>query len=116
MSGPSETTPRKRILVVDDELSVRELLADALDAYGYPVRIGWECRRGAPGRGGGLHGPRAVDIDMPARAGSISRRIKKRDPDIDVIMVTGVVDVDTRSARSATARPTTSRNPSTSRK
>ena len=91
-----ESAPRNRVLVVDDELSVRELLADTLDAYGYDLRSAgsaaeaWEIVRQ-----GGVHLVLS-DIDMPGESGiDLLRRIKAHDGDIDVIMVTGVVDVDT---------------------
>ncbi len=95
--SPTETgAARNHVLVVDDELSVRELLADTLDAYGYPVRT---ARSAAEGfrivREGEIHLVLS-DIDMPGESGlELLRKIKAHDADVDVIMVTGVVDVET---------------------
>ena len=86
----------RRILVVDDELSVRELLADALDAFGFPVRTAGSAAEafGVVEEGGA--DLVLSDIDMPGENGiDLLRRIKGHSPDVDVIMVTGVVDVDT---------------------
>jgi putative two-component system response regulator len=96
MTAPGENGPRNHILVVDDELSVRELLADALDAYGYRIRTASNAAEGfAIVREGGIHLVLS-DIDMPGESGFVLlRRVKAHDADIDVIMVTGVVDVDT---------------------
>jgi len=96
MSGLPVTVPRRRILVVDDELSVRELLADALDAFGYDVRIAGSAAEGFKVVERGEADLVLSDIDMPGENGiDLLRRIKSRDSDIEVIMVTGVVDIDT---------------------
>jgi response regulator RpfG family c-di-GMP phosphodiesterase len=96
MTEPGEIAPRNRVLVVDDELSVRELLADTLDAYGYTIRTAGDAAEGFRiVQEGGIHLVLS-DIDMPGENGiELLRRIKGHDADIDVIMVTGVVDVDT---------------------
>jgi putative nucleotidyltransferase with HDIG domain len=88
--------PRNRLLVVDDELAVQEVLADGLEFFGYPV----ERASNAPEafaivlRGG--VDLVLTDIEMPGENGlRLLERIKRHDPDIDVVMVTGLVDVDT---------------------
>jgi response regulator RpfG family c-di-GMP phosphodiesterase len=96
MSPTDTRVARNHVLVVDDELSVRELLADALDAFDYPVRT---ARSAVEGfrivREGEIHLVLS-DIDMPGESGiELLRKIKAHDADVDVIMVTGVVDVDT---------------------
>ena len=86
----------KRILVVDDEPSIREVLAEALDSFGYEVV---QAETGAQAyervAQGGI--PLILsDIEMPGESGlSLLRRVKALDEAIDVIMVTGVVDVQT---------------------
>jgi putative nucleotidyltransferase with HDIG domain len=96
MASNAEIGPRNHVLVVDDEQSVRELLAEALDVYGYAIRTASHAAEGfAAVQEGGIHLVLS-DIDMPGESGlDLLRRIKAHDADIDVIMVTGVVDVDT---------------------
>jgi len=86
----------RRVLVVDDDLAVRELLAEGLDSFGYPART-------AGGAAEALliikeESPTLVlsDIDMPDGNGlDLLRDIKAHDSDLDVIMVTGAIDADT---------------------
>jgi len=82
------------ILVVDDDPAAREILAEALEEGGYPCAT-------APGgaealeriRKGGV-GLVLSDIEMPGLSGvALLPMIKAHDADIDVVMVTGVVDV-----------------------
>ncbi len=96
MTTPQEDESRERLLVVDDELSVREVLADALDAFGYPTVMA-SCAAEAYDRvAEGDVQLVLSDIHMPGESGlDLLRRIKARDADVDVIIVTGVVDVDT---------------------
>jgi response regulator RpfG family c-di-GMP phosphodiesterase len=84
------------LLVVDDEMSVREVLAEGLDSFGYAViQAGSAAEAFELVKRGGLELVLS-DIEMPIENGlSLLQRLKGHDPDIDVIMVTGVVDVDT---------------------
>jgi response regulator RpfG family c-di-GMP phosphodiesterase len=86
---------RNRVLVVDDEPSIREVLAEGLESYGFPVRMAASAGEAYEVvRGGGVHLVLS-DIDMPGGNGiDLLKRIKALDQDVDVIMVTGVVDVD----------------------
>lgn len=88
--------PAGRILVVDDEPSIREVLADGLESFGYEVIQAGNASEafGLLARGG-FH-VILSDIEMPGEDGrSLLKRAKSLDSDIDVIMVTGVVDVQT---------------------
>ncbi len=87
---------RRGVLVVDDDLAVRELLAEGLASFGYPARTAGgaeealEIIERAP--------PHLVlsDIEMPGGSGfDLLKKIKSHDPDLDVIMVTGAIDADT---------------------
>ena len=91
-NGPSTA----RILVVDDERAVRELLAEGLALYGFETRAAAGADEAFEAlRTGGIHLVLS-DIDMPGQDGlELLARIKKHDPDIEVVMVTGVVDTDT---------------------
>ncbi len=85
-----------RVLVVDDEMSIREVLADGLESFGYEVvQAGTAADGFEVVRRGGVDLVLS-DIEMPGENGlSLLRHIKDHDPDVDVIMVTGVVDVET---------------------
>jgi putative two-component system response regulator len=88
--------PRRNLLVVDDELSIRELLSEGLQAFGFPVRMAGSADEAFRiVQAGDVHLVLS-DIDMPGETGiALLKRVKAYDPDVDVIMVTGVVDVDT---------------------
>jgi response regulator RpfG family c-di-GMP phosphodiesterase len=92
----SEDADRRSVLVVDDDLAVRELLAEGLESFGYPARTAGgasealEIIKESP--------PQLVlsDIDMPGGTGfDLLEEIKAHDSDLDVIMVTGAIDADT---------------------
>ena len=87
-------TQRPRILVVDDEESMRNFVACALDAAGYEVV-------GASNGADALecverHPPFdlfVVDMLMPQMEGDeLSRRLHRRDPDAKVLFLTGHSD------------------------
>ena len=88
--------PPVRILVTDDEISIREVLADGLETFGFSVvQAGNADEAFKRIREGGIDLVLS-DIDMPGESGvALLGRIKAHDPDIEVILVTGVVDVDT---------------------
>ena len=86
----------KHVLVIDDELSVREILAEGLSSFGYRTHMagsadeGYDLLRQTP-----IHLVLS-DIEMPGGSGlNLLQRIKAHDSDLDVIMVTGVVDAQT---------------------
>lgn len=89
--GGGDELPRRRILVVDDSLTVRELERKLITAMGYAVEIavdgadGWNTVRG------GAFDAVVTDVDMPRMDGIELTRLIKNDPrlrDIPVIMVT----------------------------
>jgi response regulator RpfG family c-di-GMP phosphodiesterase len=95
------TTPSQpaKLLIVDDELSVREILAEGLASFGYVTRMA----AGSEEAFGSLAADPVdlvlTDIEMPGENGmDLLRRIKQHDADLDVIMVTGVVDAHTAIA------------------
>lgn len=93
MNSKSERKKMEKILVVDDEISICNLLRKFLDLKGYEVYTA-------------LDGPAAIakvkefrphivllDIMMPGMGGiQVLKEIKKVDPRAGVIMVTGVGD------------------------
>jgi len=96
MTATANDSTSARILIVDDERSVRELLAEGLATYGFETCTAAGADEAFEAlRGGGI--PLVLsDIDMPGQNGlELLARIKKHDPDVEVVMVTGVVDTDT---------------------
>ncbi len=99
MSDRAAHLVRTRLLVVDDDQSIREVLAEGLHSLGYEVVTASDAEEAF--RSLESRGLRLVlsDVDMPGQNGiELLRRIKRADADVDVIMVTGVVDVDTAIA------------------
>jgi response regulator RpfG family c-di-GMP phosphodiesterase len=96
MTDPFGRPASGRILIVDDDQAIRELLAEGLSSFGHEALIA-TCAEEA------LqivrHEPvRLVlsDIDMPGIDGmQLLRRLKTHDADLDVIMVTGAIDAGT---------------------
>jgi len=84
-----------RILVTDDEVSIREVLAEGLQSFGYEVlQAGTAVDAFEIVRCGGIDLVLS-DIDMPGESGlSLLKRVKEQHPDIEMIMVTGVVDLE----------------------
>jgi cyclic di-GMP phosphodiesterase len=92
--GPLEESVPASVLVVDDEVSVRDLLSRWLSSGGYDVRTAANADE-ALSR---LHEtPPAValcDIRMPGHDGLwLAQRIREQAPETAVIMATGVQDV-----------------------
>jgi putative two-component system response regulator len=85
-----------RVLIADDEMSIREILGDGLESFGYKVVQAANAPDAFEAVTRGGIDLVLSDIEMPGESGlSLLRRIKAHDPDIDVIMVTGVVDFET---------------------
>jgi DNA-binding NtrC family response regulator len=87
---------RGRVLIVDDDCSVRESLRDALAADGLDVH----CIDTASGALALLHGDRPdvllTDVRMPAMDGlELLALLRERAPDIDVILMTAFDDMAT---------------------
>jgi cyclic di-GMP phosphodiesterase len=85
------------LLIVDDEQVIREVLTEKLTSSGYRCDVAGNSNEALKKLGNG-HSISLVlsDIDMPGQNGiSLLKEIKGRNPEVDVIMVTGVVDVDT---------------------
>jgi len=86
----------KRILVVDDELSVREILAEGLEEFGFETSMAADADEAMAMLGKERFHLLLTDIDMPGRSGiDLMNDAKASFPDLDVVMVTGVVDAKT---------------------
>jgi putative nucleotidyltransferase with HDIG domain len=86
----------KKLLIVDDERSVREVLAEGLAAMGYETLSAGSADEAFE------HACREpvhlvlTDIEMPGANGlELLARLKEHDPELDVVMVTGVIDATT---------------------
>jgi len=86
-----------RILVVDDEMGVREGCRKILSAEGYEVTIaedgqaGWEAFQAHPGFAVLL-----ADLMMPRMTGlELMRRVREADPDVLPIIITAHATIDT---------------------
>ncbi|MEM1204748.1 MAG: HD domain-containing phosphohydrolase [Acidobacteriota bacterium] len=85
------------VLVVDDEPTVRELVASQLDFLGFPARATGDHQK-ALAIAGSEHPPALamLDIEMPETSGvQLLRRIKAINEDIQVVMVSGLQDLAT---------------------
>jgi len=92
----TEISPRNHLLVVDDERSVRELLAEGLEAFGFPTWSAGNFHEALDAlQANDIH-LMLTDIEMPGGNGfELLRHVQGLDPDLDVVMVTGVVDLRT---------------------
>jgi response regulator RpfG family c-di-GMP phosphodiesterase len=95
--GESRTPiEKKRLLIVDDEEAIREVLAEGLEAFGYETRSEHDPARAYDAVEQGIVDLVLSDIDMPGQSGlDLLKNIKAHDPDVDVIMVTGMADAET---------------------
>jgi len=88
---------KPHLLIVDDEQVIREVLSERLTGAGYQCAAAANAAEALVKlRNGGGYSLVLTDIDMPGQNGiALLKEIRGSLPDIDVVMVTGVVDVDT---------------------
>ncbi len=79
-SSPQETTVRRRILVVDDSLTVREVERKLLETHGYEVTVAVDGMDGWNKLQGGPFDLVVSDVDMPRMNGIDLVRKIKADP------------------------------------
>ena len=87
-----------RVLIVDDDSSVREMLAEYLSAHGYEVA---QAASGAAMRAELARAAPAVvllDVGLPGEDGLTLARYLRESHDVGIIMVTGAGDVVDRVA------------------
>jgi len=88
-------TPR-RILVVDDDKDIRELLEDRLRAMGYLVETETDGLRALKAVGSGRVGGMILDIGIPSLDGmEVLRQIRQSNAQLPIIMVTASGAKDT---------------------
>ena len=95
-SGNAERGTTAKLLVVDDERSMRELLSIVLRREGYDVTLAENGRRAVELLERGRFDLLVSDIKMPDVTGvDVLRAAKRLDPDILGIMVTAFASADT---------------------
>ena len=78
-----------RVLVVDDEPSIRESLADALTEQGFVVRVATDGRRALDVLAEEPPDILLADVRMPVLDGiGLLRAVRAQAPNVDVIMMT----------------------------
>jgi DNA-binding NtrC family response regulator len=87
---------RSKVLVVEDEERMRALFQDALSLWGYQVTAAGTGAEAIELVQGQLFDTVLCDVRMPEMDGlTILREIKRHDPSIEVVMVTGYPAVNT---------------------
>ena len=84
------------VLVVDDDRTVRETLADFFDTLGYAARTAASASEGR--QAATAHAPDVVlvDLRLPDASGlMLLEALRADDPELGVIMLTGHADVPT---------------------
>jgi two-component system response regulator PilR (NtrC family) len=95
-SSPSRASARPRVLVVDDERSMRELLGIVLTREGYDVRTADGGVQAVAFLGREPVDLIVSDIRMPDVDGvDVLRAAKTHDPDVPVVMMTAFASTDT---------------------
>src|SRR5512135_899121 len=93
---PSATRTKGRILIVDDELVVRDSLGKWFTSEGYTARPTGGAREALEVIQHEEFDIALLDIKMPGMDGmELQARLKEADPDLTVIIMTGYASVDT---------------------
>jgi four helix bundle suffix protein len=88
--------PPSKILVVDDEPSIRITLREFLTRAGYDVDVAEDVERALTLLAGKQHDVVVSDIIMPSVSGvSLLSKIRENMPDVQVLMITGQPTVET---------------------
>ncbi len=88
--------PMLSVLVVDDDRTIRETLADFFDTLGYAARVAASASEGRAAAA--EHAPDVVlvDLRLPDASGlTLLEALRADDPELGVIMLTGHADVPT---------------------
>src|SRR6267378_3873990 len=84
------------ILIIDDDQAIRDLLSEGLADSGYHCETACDGPEGLRKLQSNSFDLVVSDINMPEMDGvQLLQEIKKTHPDTEIIMLTGVVDVDT---------------------
>lgn len=90
MSAQRLNNARQKILVVDDDPSLRELLAEFLERRGFEVRTAQDGRAGLNAMGECHFDVILSDFRMPGMSGlEMAAVVRQTDPTIPIILITG---------------------------
>ena len=96
MGTQTAVKPRGKILIVDDELVVRDSLGKWFSSEGYQARPVGSGREALEALRAGDWEIALIDIKMPGMDGmELQARLKEADPDLTVIVMTGYASVET---------------------
>ena len=92
---PRTDLDKPRILVVDDDLAILELLSALLQLHGYTVSVAASGAAALDQVSGVEFGVVLLDVRMPGMSGTdVLERLGAHSPDTAVVMVTATKDVD----------------------
>jgi DNA-binding NtrC family response regulator len=93
---PEREPPRGRILIVDDELVVRDSLGRWFESEGYEVGLASSGREALAAIQEKPYDLALVDIKMPGMDGmELQQRLAQADPDLIIVIMTGYASVET---------------------
>src|SRR5512133_3471661 len=96
VEAPASTKTKGRILIVDDELVVRDSLGKWFTSEGYQARPVGSAREALATLQDAEFDIGLIDIKMPGMDGmELQARLKEIDPDLSVVIMTGYASVDT---------------------
>ncbi len=88
--GEAINSRRLRVLAVDDEVSVRDMLRDCLEAEGHTVVVASAAADALAGYDAGSADVVLVDLRLPGRSGlEVAAELRRCDPAVAVILMTG---------------------------
>ena len=89
-ASPSVPGGPWRVLVVDDEAAVREMLQDVLAAAGHGVAAAADAEAAVAQLAAGRYDAVLIDLGLAALSGvDLARAVRDRDPHLAVIMISG---------------------------
>jgi DNA-binding response OmpR family regulator len=87
--------PRPRLLIVDDELLIRDLLYDFFKNRDYDIAVAENGQRALAQFAGGHFDTIILDLKMPDMDGlELAARIRATDQDVPIIIMTGYPSLD----------------------
>ncbi len=95
MASRAERTRRPRVLVIDDEPSVREIWCEFLRALGCDADPMADGSTGLAALGRGGYDLVIADLIMPGLGGrAVARAVQHLDPTLGIILVTGDLEAE----------------------
>jgi CheY-like chemotaxis protein len=84
---------RPRVLVIDDDSSVREVVSSLLVSFGYECETAVDGVRGLNRFDEGEWDLVLTDLDMPEMHGwEVAATIRRRSPTTPIVLITGLID------------------------